>query len=99
MRALVLGAGGAARAVVYALLSAGAARVEVWNRHPERAEALVSDLAGAAGETALQSAVAPSTASIDLLVNATSAGHAPCTCKPRTTGGSRILQGASPFGR
>ena len=48
--------------------------MEVWNRHPERAETLVADLAGAAGETALQSAVAPSTASIDLLVNATSVG-------------------------
>ena len=38
MNALVLGAGGAGRGVVYALLSAGAARVQVWNRHPERAE-------------------------------------------------------------
>jgi shikimate dehydrogenase len=85
MRALVLGAGGAGRAVVYALLSAGAARVEVWNRHPERAEALVADLAGAAGKTALQSAVAPSTASIDLLVNATSLGmcHAHASPAPR----------------
>jgi shikimate dehydrogenase len=85
MNALVLGAGGAGRAVVYALLSAGAARVEVWNRRPERAETLVSDLAGAAGQTALQSAVAPSTASMDLLVNATSLGmrHAHASPIPR----------------
>ncbi|MGH2978219.1 MAG: shikimate dehydrogenase [Solirubrobacterales bacterium] len=74
MSALVLGAGGAARAVVYALLSAGAARVDVWNRHPERAQELVDDLAHAAGKTALHSAMEPSMASIDLLVNATSLG-------------------------
>jgi len=43
--ALVLGAGGAARAVVYALVEAGA-RVTVLNRTPERAEALVRDLGG-----------------------------------------------------
>ena len=99
MNALVLGAGGAGRAVVYALLSAGAARVEVWNRHPERAEALVSDLAGTAGKTALQSAAAPSTASHRPACQCHVRWHAPCTCKPRTTGGSRILQGGPPFGR
>jgi len=38
-RALVLGAGGSARAVVHALREAGAA-VHVWNRTPERAKAL-----------------------------------------------------------
>jgi shikimate dehydrogenase len=37
--ALVLGAGGSARAVVYALKQAGA-HVSVWNRTPERAEEL-----------------------------------------------------------
>jgi shikimate dehydrogenase len=74
MNALVLGAGGAARAVVFALLSAGTARVEVWNRHPESAEALVADLGPRAGRTVLQSEADPSVASIDLLVNATSLG-------------------------
>jgi shikimate dehydrogenase len=38
--ALVLGAGGAARAVVWALQEAGAAEVTVWNRTPERARDL-----------------------------------------------------------
>ena len=42
-RALVLGAGGAARAAVWALVQAGA-DVEVWNRTPARAEALASAL-------------------------------------------------------
>src|SRR3954451_16741317 len=40
--ALVLGAGGAARAAVYALKQAGA-DVRVWNRTPERARALAGD--------------------------------------------------------
>ena len=44
--ALVLGAGGAARAAVYALR--GAADVAVWNRTPERAERLVAELGGRA---------------------------------------------------
>ena len=75
MRALVLGAGGAARAVVYALLEAGAARVEVWNRHPERAEALVDDLASAAASgTELAATTAPALGRTDVLVNATSVG-------------------------
>ena len=38
-RALVLGAGGTARAVVWALVGAGA-EVQIWNRTPERAQAL-----------------------------------------------------------
>ena len=41
--ALVLGAGGAGRAAVFALRTAGA-DVSVWNRTPERAEALARDL-------------------------------------------------------
>lgn len=44
--AVVLGAGGAARAVVAALLDAGAPEVKVLNRTLERAEALAVDLAG-----------------------------------------------------
>jgi len=43
-RAVVLGAGGAARAVVYALAQAGA-QVTVLNRTPTRAQALVQDFA------------------------------------------------------
>jgi shikimate dehydrogenase len=68
LRALVLGAGGAARAVVWALRQAGAAEVMVWNRTPERAEALAAGL----GATAT---LRPATC--DLLVNATSVGLEP----------------------
>lgn len=41
--ALILGAGGSARAAAWALRQAGA-EVRVWNRTPERAEALAQDL-------------------------------------------------------
>jgi shikimate dehydrogenase len=41
-RALVLGAGGAARAVVWALVEAGADDVSIWNRTPARADELAS---------------------------------------------------------
>jgi shikimate dehydrogenase len=44
--ALVLGAGGSARAAVHALLGAGAVDVGVWNRTPARAARLVHDLGG-----------------------------------------------------
>src|SRR4051795_8697593 len=59
--ALVLGAGGAARAVVWALQEAGAAEVSVWNRTPERAREL--------GARAVER---PEPA--DIVVNATSVG-------------------------
>lgn len=45
-RVLVLGAGGAARAIVWALVREGA-EVEVWNRTPERAVGLCRQLGGA----------------------------------------------------
>jgi shikimate dehydrogenase len=65
MSALVLGAGGSARAVVWGLLSAGAAKVSVWNRTPERALALAGEL----GARAVGSPV-----DADLLINCTSVG-------------------------
>ncbi len=64
-RALVLGAGGSARAAVWALREAGASEVSVWNRTPERAETLAREL----GVRAVR---LPEAA--DLLVNCTSVG-------------------------
>jgi len=63
--ALVLGAGGAARAAVHALVGAGAADVMVWNRTRERAERLVAEVGG-------RVVSAPERAS--LVVNCTSVG-------------------------
>lgn len=64
-RALVLGAGGAARAVVWALAQAGAADVAIWNRTPERAD----DLAALFGARSVRR---PESA--DIVVNTTSVG-------------------------
>jgi shikimate dehydrogenase len=64
-RALVLGAGGSARAAAWALREAGAGEVSVWNRTRERADALARDL----GVRAVRN---PESA--DLLVNCTSVG-------------------------
>jgi len=63
--ALVLGAGGAARAVVWALLRAGAADVAIWNRTPERARALADQLGARAVERPREA---------EILVNCTSVG-------------------------
>jgi shikimate dehydrogenase len=63
--ALVLGAGGAARAVVWALVHGGAAEVSVWNRTAERASALAAEL-GARAVSRPEAA--------DIVVNATSVG-------------------------
>jgi shikimate dehydrogenase len=64
--ALVLGAGGSARAAVWALRSGGAAEVRVWNRHPERARRLCDELG---------CQVAFDVRAADLLVNCTPLGR------------------------
>ena len=70
-RCLVIGAGGAARAVIAALADAGAVEVVVVNRSPERA-ASAAALAGSAGRVG-----APGDArTCDLVVNATPVGMA-----------------------
>jgi shikimate dehydrogenase len=62
--ALVLGAGGSARAAVYALTSAGA-DVAIWNRTPARARRLAADVGGRAVDRPRRA---------QLLVNCTSVG-------------------------
>lgn len=65
-RALVLGAGGAARAVVWALRWEGA-EVEVWNRTAAKAATLCAELGGAAVTDPRQDAY-------EIVVNTTAAG-------------------------
>jgi shikimate dehydrogenase len=65
-RALVLGAGGAARAVVWALLGEGAA-VAVWNRTELRSRNLCADLGGAPVSS-------PEPGDYELIVNSTAVG-------------------------
>jgi shikimate dehydrogenase len=82
-RCLVIGAGGAARAVVLALAEAGASEVVVLNRTPERAAAAAA-LAGAAGSVLPterrgspgDNGLVEIVGSADLVVNATPLGMA-----------------------
>jgi len=76
-RCVVVGAGGAARAVVLALAVGGAAEVAVVNRTPERAYE-AADLAGAAGSVVplTDGSIAQAVVAADLVVNATPVGMA-----------------------
>jgi shikimate dehydrogenase len=65
-RALVLGAGGAARAVVWALARDGAT-VSVWNRSADKAAQLCAELGGRTEED-------PTASEYELIVNASSVG-------------------------
>ena len=65
-RALLLGAGGAARAALWALRWEGA-QVDVWNRTPERAEEICAELGGTP-------TLAPRQESYDLIINTSTAG-------------------------
>ena len=62
---LVLGAGGSARAALWALLDAGAREVRVWNRSPRRAQKLCAELGGTPVDAAGRA---------DVLINCTPAG-------------------------
>lgn len=68
-RCMVVGAGGAGRAVVLALARGGAARIVVVNRHPGRAAAAVALGGGVAVVGGIESATES-----DLVVNATPVG-------------------------
>lgn len=83
MRVVVLGAGGAARAVTYALCRDEAASVTVYNRTAERAAFLVDDLAEVFPDSRLS--FVPLTGeslrqlgdAVDLVINTTSVGMSP----------------------
>ena len=70
-RVLVLGAGGSARAAVWAIQQAGAGEVRVWNRTAERARRLTAALGGTP-----VAAPAPAVRDGEILINCTSAGLA-----------------------
>jgi len=83
LRAQVLGAGGSARAAVWALREAGASEVSVWNRTPERAQALARDLGARA---------VPRPETADLLVNCTSVGLSAPQIERSATDGEALNQ-------
>ena len=80
--AVVLGAGGGARAVVYGLIRAGFQRIIVFNRHLHRAEGMVKFFARSAAHMDLkampwhESIIESELAKTKVLVNATSIGLA-----------------------
>jgi shikimate dehydrogenase len=79
-QAVVLGAGGGARAVVYGLITEGFQRVIVFNRHLHRAEGLVKHFARSASHMELrampwhESIIESELARTKVLINATSIG-------------------------
>ena len=75
-RALLVGAGGAGRAVAFALLDLGVASLAIHDIEAERAERLCADLAGKAGDGRCTVAGAPLALvdDVDIVVNATPIG-------------------------
>jgi len=79
--AVVLGAGGGARAVVYTLIGAGFQHVVVFNRHLHRGEKLVKHFARSASHMELrakpwhESVIEAELAKTDILINASSVGR------------------------
>ena len=81
--AVLLGAGGAARAVIYALITEGFQRVIIFNRHLHRAEALVKHFNRSAAHMELrampwhESVLEAELSKTKVLVNATALGFQP----------------------
>lgn len=74
-RALLLGAGGAGRAVAYALLNAGVGRLQLFNRTQEKAEALRLEFSDyGESETVDFRGLETAVRGADLLINTTSVG-------------------------
>lgn len=88
-RVLLLGAGGAARAVVYACVGAGADSVDILNRSRDRAETLVEDLDAPPTVRVLEGGEPSSEERYDLIVNATSLGLDPSDPLPLEPGAVR----------
>ncbi len=88
-QAVVLGAGGGARAVVYGLIREGFGRIVVFNRHLHRAEGLVKHFGRSASHMELrampwhESIIEAELAKTRVLVNATSIGLDPATVPSR----------------
>lgn len=74
-RVLLLGAGGAGRAIAFAMVAAGARRVDIANRHRERAASLAAELP--ASVTGVVDWAAPPPSDVELVVNCTSLGLKP----------------------
>ncbi len=71
---LMVGAGGAARAIALALCEAGVGRLRISNRTPRKADDIVAALADLAGHRQAETAVGHNGAGVDMIVNTTSLG-------------------------
>ena len=71
---LMVGAGGAARAIALALCEAGVGRLLISNRTAEKADAIVQALADLGGHHQAKTAVGHDGAGVDMIVNTTSLG-------------------------
>ena len=71
---LMVGAGGAARAIALALCEAGVGRLRISNRTPGKADDIVAALADLAGHRQAETAVGHNGAGVDMIVNTTSLG-------------------------
>lgn len=81
-RALVMGAGGSARAVVYGLAQAGAAQITLLNRTLSKAEDLAASMQSYSTDCQIEAipfpdGIASATVDADLVVNCTSLGMTP----------------------
>jgi shikimate dehydrogenase len=80
-RVALLGAGGSARAVLYALIQGGAAQVMILNRNPIRAAALVEEFGVLTHNSTLAALPFPDSVqtakAADLIINCTSLGMSP----------------------
>lgn len=82
-KAVVLGAGGAARAVVHSLITLGIGEIAIYNRTPSRAKKLADEMQESTGFKAIRShdltddRLIEDLKSAQLLVNATSVGMQP----------------------
>ena len=98
-RAVILGAGGAARAVAFALAQVGARRLTILNRTPARAEALAESLRQQFPRLALAALprLTEALGAADLVVNATAVGTAPNVNESPLPAGCTVPRGAVAF--
>lgn len=92
-KTLVLGAGGSARAIVYALYESGA-QICLLNRTVERARALLDDIAPDKAVHGPLEQIGDKLSDADLVINTTSAGHSGAFI-PLTQGAGRLFMDIS----
>lgn len=74
MKVLMVGAGGAARAIALALCDAGVDEIMIANRTPEKASAIADELAELGGHRQARGVAAHDGGGVDMIVNTTSLG-------------------------